>query len=630
MAQLDSMSFNYWYLAVEGAPTDPLRRRLEAAAAHRGVQLRTPTLQPIVPSDRLSSADRLTAGWDFRIEAEESSVSTIVEGRAVVDPVAGPSEEPNAVVSTGSGVIVRETSGSDLLWASFTDHLLPHRARVRFRLRWDGEAPATAQVARITAARLPRTQSPAAGNPVSTVLSARDFTSCPRPCYHEFTLDLDQTNESVEGGHRWRGDYFQFSVEQLGPGRVFVDFVHVDSEMARRVLAGDYDAAIIEYLRTGAYDTALFDGFSVKDEPRSFEMSSIGHLSDVVEGSLGRRSSTVVVGSHNEAFYDYYLETVRPPRLITDPYYLGALAYAPGTCSPYEPRGMLANPDFPSDQLRGIKPYRPDEYHADLQIQLDCLAAALERATGVAERHGVPYWYVVQAHGIFGQDSPSAPWTWRGLRQVSAAEARLITYLGVAYGAKAVIYHLYKTVMPGTNDVNVGIVANGHREGGAAIERANNHSDDYDHDLVRMNGEPDPVYTGYRRLWEAFRRVNGELARAGPTLVRLRHALTYNSSDGHPSASPISRIRDGGSDAEFVHVGVLEDPGTSAGYVVLVNRMARPTDERRLQVTLRESNQARTVTNVGTGEAVARLRAGQSSFTLEMAPGDGCILAIGR
>ncbi|KXH76930.1 MAG: hypothetical protein AM326_06170 [Candidatus Thorarchaeota archaeon SMTZ-45] len=176
----------------------------------------------------------------------------------------------------------------------------------------------------------------------------------------------------------------------------------------------------------------------------------------------------------------------------------------------------------------------PEDTGRAFQAQLDnALCAKLGVARGVAKSAGIPLWFTPQAFGdsIPGETLPGYKWekTWR---EPTPRELSCMVWLGLAYGAKGIIYYHYPV----------------------SWER-----DHWVLGLVNRDGSP----RGPK--WAVVCSLNADLSRVASVLLGVSSDTVFRSDD-IPESSWINAVSD-----PLVQIGLFHD-AEGGQYSIMVNR----------------------------------------------------------
>jgi hypothetical protein len=241
------------------------------------------------------------------------------------------------------------------------------------------------------------------------------------------------------------------------------------------------------------------------------------------------------------------------------------------------------------------------------KIQTYTIEKDLKPVISIANSYTIPMWLIVQAHSW---DDPgkadSLDW-----REPTTYETRVLTNLGLAYGAKGILYFVYQQ-----QDLGLG--------------------------LVDTNGAPRRmIYSGTAYegdKWASIKAINGQLALIGPTLVTLtwqdaisRHLLYGSFSKfnllGGASLTNITTSHFGvpdSADHTYVEVGSFKDP-SNVDYLMAVNRRTDSTGSRDISLVFNNAA-SWALTEMASG-TVSMIPA-NGTFTASYSPGEGRLYRI--
>lgn len=313
------------------------------------------------------------------------------------------------------------------------------------------------------------------------------------------------------------------------------------------------DAVVADYA-----DHPAFYGYFLKDEPNRAQFPLLAKLEDALSG-------------RDPAHLPYInlFPTYATPEQLGTPSYYDHLEEYLTTVTPrvvsYDHYALLKN-----DKLR------PD-YFENLELVRDA-----------AQRHGVPFWFIIQLI------QASSSW-----REVTEQDLRWQVYTSLAYGVKGIWYFTMWTV-PSWNKEDPAVVG-----------------------IYDLQGKR-------TRFFEPVKRVNAELRVIGQAMLGLRSVGVF-----HTPSVPEGGRRPGGtcpvvdSDGGDLLIGWFRDPG-SRDYIMVVNKDHR--HECRARLTLRERFRSAFETScvTGTEKAVAFGGIVPPVLTADLRPGAGRLFRLER
>ena len=368
---------------------------------------------------------------------------------------------------------------------------------------------------------------------------------------------------------------FDYQVYWNGSVTCNLDFVIIDDYSANNTFTGVWDGNISTEVNLFK-DSAALGKFKISDEPYYSNWLCVGYVENKIK-SIVNPTSPTKTGSHYSSS-DVY--TVGPTRIRRN-------------IAQTQTRQNISDIYL----LNSTAPM-PDHIFYDSVIQYQYqhyLIDFLRWNIQASNIFNIPFWFTPQLHSLIQGD------TLLKFREPTTLEIRAMVNLGIAYGAKGILYFLYRSLDP-----SVGF------------------PDHYD-GLVNLNGTPrTTIYAGTSyagNKWEMVKSINQKLKILGPTLLSLTWQNAYSIHLGQPSGTFVTNVSTIDQQSNrYVELAFFKD-NSNVDYIMVVNRRSAPNELRDISIALNNFYTNWKVTNVETGEVT--VLAGGSSFTDHFLAGEG-------
>ena len=359
----------------------------------------------------------------------------------------------------------------------------------------------------------------------------RDFTTA--NVYQDFILEFKKKPVSPETS------YYEYRIYWYNNTNLWADYVEVKDCYIDSLTAGKYDGRLDSIVHHYNTFPALFRYYLI-DEPYYGQFAASGYIMKFLRRSPynNEKPGVQAIGAGGKTFYQNYADSIKPNELLFDYYPFFGARYSYGRTP--EDSGLL------------------------FQERLDSLCTQLSDIRSVARQETLDFWYIPQAFGKYDSataitpDSGGNEGDWR---LPTPRELRCGVWLGLAYGAKGIMYFRYKT-RP-TNE-------SGFTEWMRALWR-------YD------NSPREPLYS------EA-KNINVVLKEIGPLLLTLTSDTVFKASDGIPQGCFIKNLKIWNMQDTLIQIGTFhKTDNPDDKYFIIVNRHCLPSESLEVVVELEDT-----------------------------------------
>lgn len=318
--------------------------------------------------------------------------------------------------------------------------------------------------------------------------------------------------------------------------------------------------------------------FYLRDEPFYGHFPSNRFIMGFLDLDPNYQKGIQALGAGGKVFFQSYVDSVKPNELMFDYYPFRGAHYSDGRT--------------------------PEDSGSVFQNRLDELCTQLSDMRIVALQETLDFWYIVQAFGLYDSGTaitPDSGGNESNWRLPTPRELRCAIWLGLAYGAKGIMYFRYKTRI--AYEFNDTLWMRG---------------------LWRYDNNPrEPLHS------EA-KNINLTLKKIGPLLLSLESDTVFKASDGIPLDCFIKDVIINNMQDTLIQIGTFHKAGNlDDKYFIIVNRHCLPSESLEVVVELEDT--LRYLYDCYTGEAInSVIISGPNTYgyRIKLQPGQGRLFRI--